>query len=678
MAQPYTIKQLAYHVKIMKESGESTALLIGAGVSVTAGIPLAGKMVEELIAKYPGYDLKEHENKPNAYNEVMKALTHNQRESFLREKIQNAKINLAHFFIGSLVKNGFVDCILTTNFDPLLVKTLALFNIYPSIYDLANTKKFLPSSIAYPNIFYLHGQGTAFRMLNTEDETKESTEYFTRLFDHLDKKHSWIVAGYSGQTDFIFKGLAEQPIYNNNLCWVGRTEKPPTHVAGDLCCKDSVRYINYAGADSFFRDLNNELGLKLPEFVEKPFSHFKKTLENIGELKFEQDTQIINAEFLKQTYSKIDNAISTIEASDKKPLTKKEVKKIEEGELEQKVSELYTLGKYNEIIKKHKEIVSSKNEEAIYYLTWSYALEAGNLMDTGDLIKGNELYEKAIEIDSSMHEVWFNWGNDLCNLAKARNDDEKLYQKGFEKYAQAVKIKQNMDVAWSNWGVYLCSLAKVKGNDEKLYREGFKKHAQAVKIKPDLHEAWYNWGTDLCSFAQAKNNDEKLCRQGFEKYAEAVKIKPDKYEAWHNWGINLCKLAKAKNNDEKFYREGFEKFAQTVKIKPDAYDVWDNWGSNLLWLAGAKNNDKELLLDAIEKCEIANKHKPHHGSYNLACAYSLLNQQAKAFEFLKDSLSNKATDMTRKQIESDTDFNNIKDLPRFKELLDKYMPVEKQ
>lgn len=62
-----TIKQLADHVKTMKEEGISTALLIGAGVSVTAGIALAGEMVEELILKFPRLDLNKYKSQPNSF-----------------------------------------------------------------------------------------------------------------------------------------------------------------------------------------------------------------------------------------------------------------------------------------------------------------------------------------------------------------------------------------------------------------------------------------------------------------------------------------------------------------------------------------------------------------------------------------------------------------------------------
>jgi Tfp pilus assembly protein PilF len=615
--QPGTVKQLGTHIKTMKEEGVFTALLLGAGVSKTAGIPLAGEMVQELIKKYPDHGLKQHEEKSNAYNEVMKALTHNQRESFLKEKIQNGKINLAHFFIGSLVSNGYVDCILTTNFDPLLVKTLALFNIYPSIYDLANTRKFLTSSIAFPNIFYLHGQGTGFRMLNTEDETKESTEYFTRLFEQLDRKHTWIVAGYGGETDFIFKGLTEQDNFYNNLYWVGRAPEPAAHVQSKLCCKDSVRYLSSLGADSFFRDLNNELGLPLPSFVDKPFSHLKGLLQNIGELKFEQDTQVLASDFLNQTYLKIDAAVTTIEADDRKALTKAEVEKMKSGDVAQKISELFALGKYKEIIERHEEIISSDNAEATDSLVWAYIEEGGLSIDAGSIEEGNSLYAEAVKVKSDFYGAWNNWGIDLGKLAASKGHDEKLYGQAFEKYAEAVKVKPDKHEAWNNWGYGLGNLAASKGHDEKLYGQAFEKYAEAVKVKPGFHEAWNNWGSDLSELAASKGHDEKLYGQAFEKYAEAVKVKPEKHEAWYNWGSDLSELAASKGHDEKLYGQAFEKYAEAVKVKPGSHEAWHNWGSALSELAASKGHDEKLYGQAFEKYAEAVKVKPDkHEAWN--------------------------------------------------------------
>jgi tetratricopeptide (TPR) repeat protein len=617
----FNVKDLAYHIKTMKEEGHSTALLIGAGVSVTSGIPLAGMMVQELTSKYPGYNLNEHLGKPNAYNEVMKALTPHQRETFLREKIKNAKINLAHFFIGSLVNNGYLDCILTTNFDPLLVKTLALLNIYPAIYDLANTKKFLPNAISFPCIFYLHGQGTAFRMLNTIDETKESTQYFSRLFEHLDKKHTWIIVGYSGETDYIFEGLKAQDSFSNNLFWIGREKEPKSHVKTGLCDKDSVRYIHSPGSDSFFRELNNELGLPLPSFVEKPFSHLKQMLQNIGNLQYEQDTLSVNALFLDQTYLKIENAISTIESTDKKPLTEKEIRKIEVGELEQKISELVTLGKYDEVIERADDILTLKQTETISDLKWAYILKADKLVEEGKLDLAENLYNKAFELDPDFAIVNYNWGTSLGELAKVRKD-ETLFKMAFEKLDNSAKMDPLKANVWYNWGTFLGDFASLKDNDEALLRESFEKFSKTIELEPGHTEALDNWGNYLGRLAQKLNHDEGLYQQCYEKYEQAVSYDPGDKNLWYNWGTYLGSHAESKDNDEELYQQAFGKYEKAINVNPSDFMCLSNWGTFLGRLA-VKSEDIGLLHNAFEKFQRSTEVNPSFAKAWFNWAYYL-------------------------------------------------------
>lgn len=520
---PCTLKELAYHLKLNKESGYSTALLVGAGVSVTAGIPLANTMVDELIAMYPGFNLERFKGDPNAYNEVMRSIPLNQRETFLRDKISRAKINSAHFFIGSLVSQGYVDCILTTNFDSLLIKTLALYNLYPAVYDLANTKKFLPSSISYPNIFYLHGQGTAFRMLNTMQETKEATEYFKALFDHLDKKHTWIVVGYSGETDFVFKGLTEQNSFYNNLYWVGRKPEAPKHVSEQMGIKESVRYMTSKGADTFFRDLSNELDLPLPGFVEKPFSHLRTALEQIGDLEFESDAGKHSLDILKQPFLKIDKAISTIEAENKKPITELEIQRLQSGEMAQKMNELFALGKYSEIIDKRKEILDTGNDDLKEILAQSY-LMLGNEKMKDNIDAGIGYYSEAIHILPQMSEAWYNWGTALLDKARIEND-EAIYHESFEKFKRSLEIKESAD-AWHNWGYALNNCARSKGGDEKLYNEAIYKFDKAIALSSDSFESFDAWGFALMELGKKQNNDEQLFNQALEKMEQCNAIKP--------------------------------------------------------------------------------------------------------------------------------------------------------
>lgn len=630
------IKRIARHMRQLKEDGKSTVLLVGAGISVTAGVPLAGKMIEELKAdeKY-NYQLDGLDNKDasNEYNAIMRELTSSQRQEYIRHYIDTARINLTHLYIGSLIKEGLVDCVLTTNFDPLLVKTMGLFNHHTYVYDLANAKRYTTSSIMHPNIFYLHGQGHAFLMLNTEDELKEPQGYIKSLLNDMKQRHFFLVVGYSGLCDFVFQELCEADDFPNDLHWVGyESEVPPKHVKEQLCCNGSVRYMNSTGSDSFFRDLHNELKLPLPPFVDKPFHHLKGILDNIGELAYDDGKQTVPVHILLQPQQKLDAAIELVENHNMKML-EKELEKLHLGKLPEEVEQLFLKGKNKEIVAKSQAIMETHDEATIEKLAWAYVLLGNKLADSGDFEASATKYAKAVEVKPDMHDAWYNWGNALKALAETKGGDEALYQEAFEKYTKAIEIKPDKYEAWNNWGTALMALATAKGDDEALYQQAFEKYAKAVEIKPDKHEAWNNWGYALDDLAEARGGDEALYRQAFEKYAKAVEIKPDKYEALNNWGIALSKL-----------------YGVTKQI--------------------------EYLHEAVAKFENANKHKAHHSDYNLACAYTLQGDTQKGLSFLTSSLEHGATRMTREKIEQDEDLAALRPLPAFKQVLDKYLPIE--
>lgn len=68
------------------------------------------------------------------------------------------------------MKEGYVDRILTTNFDPLIIRACALLNEFPAIYDFGSSHTYQRDHIANKSVFYLHGQYNGFVMLNTGEE----------------------------------------------------------------------------------------------------------------------------------------------------------------------------------------------------------------------------------------------------------------------------------------------------------------------------------------------------------------------------------------------------------------------------------------------------------------------------------------------------------------------------
>jgi NAD-dependent SIR2 family protein deacetylase len=52
----------------------------------------------------------------------MAELSVGQQRDLIIEQVAKAKINWAHMAIAQLIRNGYVDRILTTNFDPLVLR----------------------------------------------------------------------------------------------------------------------------------------------------------------------------------------------------------------------------------------------------------------------------------------------------------------------------------------------------------------------------------------------------------------------------------------------------------------------------------------------------------------------------------------------------------------------------
>ncbi len=157
-------------------------LLIGAGCSVKAGIPVAGGkggFIEILKKRFESSC-----NKPGVetYQECLKQLPVGMRRQILGEYIGKAKINWAHICIAQLIKNGFVDMVLTTNFDPLVIKACALAREFPAVYDFAVPQKFESSFLAEKSVFYLHGQSDGFTLIHTDRESNELSEQHGKVF----------------------------------------------------------------------------------------------------------------------------------------------------------------------------------------------------------------------------------------------------------------------------------------------------------------------------------------------------------------------------------------------------------------------------------------------------------------------------------------------------------------
>ena len=85
----------------------------------------------------------------------MAALERGVRRDLIGAYIDKAKINWAHIALAQLIDGGYVDRVLTTNFDPLISRACALVNSFPAVYDFAASHIFNPDQVSEKAIFHL-------------------------------------------------------------------------------------------------------------------------------------------------------------------------------------------------------------------------------------------------------------------------------------------------------------------------------------------------------------------------------------------------------------------------------------------------------------------------------------------------------------------------------------------
>jgi tetratricopeptide (TPR) repeat protein len=275
-----TLDDVVETLQMARHRGKSCTLLIGAGCSVEAGIPHAQGFLNIIKTRHPrAYERA----KEKTYADCMAQLSPDERRDLLSEFIDKAKINWAHVAIAQLLKHGYVDRVLTTNFDPLVVRACGLAGVYPAVFDLAASGIFRADWVPSPAVIYLHGQRSGFVMRNVKDDFHYG-EAVEEALDDAGRRRVWLVVGYSGTSDPVFQRLAATPRFDNNLFWVGYKDQEPTeHVREGLLKEGKFgHYVRGYDADGFLVLLCQRLGVFPPEFIAKPFTYLDGILATLA------------------------------------------------------------------------------------------------------------------------------------------------------------------------------------------------------------------------------------------------------------------------------------------------------------------------------------------------------------------------------------------------------------
>ncbi len=253
------------------------ALLLGSGVSRSAGIPTGWEILGQLIGRIRRLDdvggdeddatwFAKRFGEPADYSRVVERLgrTECERQELLRGFFEpdsadqgagTKRPSAAHKAIARLVKGGFIQVIITTNFDRLVETALAEEGIQPTVISTEHqVEGMVPLVHQKVIVFKVHGDYRDPSIRNTAGELSEYGPAITRLLNQICESYGLVVCGWSGEWDPALRNALEAATARRfSMHWASRSE--PTERAQSLIRAREAEVVLGLDADRFFDDL---------------------------------------------------------------------------------------------------------------------------------------------------------------------------------------------------------------------------------------------------------------------------------------------------------------------------------------------------------------------------------------------------------------------------------------
>lgn len=274
------IETIFKFIKRATDSGNPPAILIGAGASYSAGVPLAKGFVDAINADYSHCLHGAKEDEKSSYQFCMGRLSQADRKRLIEKALDSAKVNWGHIALAQMISNGTFSRVLSFNFDLLVEKSLSLLGLQFAVYDFGSAPSDKLTFIAEPAIIHLHGQGYGIKLINDKGETDEHIEKLAPLFTDTLKSRNLIVIGYSGFSDPYMKLIVDNFSGDHNLIWLNFGANTDTDLA-ELEHFTQLRVFNNCDFDQMMIGLAELHDTWPPEFVRNPLKHTQTSINAV-------------------------------------------------------------------------------------------------------------------------------------------------------------------------------------------------------------------------------------------------------------------------------------------------------------------------------------------------------------------------------------------------------------
>jgi adenylate cyclase len=266
--------------------------------------------------------------------------------------------------------------------------------------------------------------------------------------------------------------------------------------------------------------------------------------------------------------------------------------------------------------------------------------------ETGHLEKAREMFEAAIHVDPNYALAWAGLTYVFVDTYWYQNKESKWIEQAHESSRKAIEFAPHLaeSHAARGYAFYV----------HEQFAEAEAEFEKAIAINPRLFEPVHFYA----QMARVLGQHEKAA----DLYSRAAELRPEDYQTL-SLGALMFESFGATDRAQELYKEFIDRAERALELNPN-----DARAMVLSALVYLKLGDKETGLEMLQRAQDTNPDSPNI-MYNSACFHALSGNPEISLDYLERAAHLGARN--KRMWESDKDFENIKDHPRFRALLER-------
>jgi tetratricopeptide (TPR) repeat protein len=436
--------------------------VLGAGASVSSGIPSGQRLVDTWDRELKTRNAKEYEEWKKAHN-ITESNKYNHYSTyyderfgripsdgygFLEQLMENIKPSAGYVMLAYILAETKNKIVVTTNFDHLIEDAVNYYTTnMPLVIGHEGLAHYIPKEVSRPIVVKIH-RDLLLDPANRPTDIDALDERWKNALDSIFSGYHPVFIGYAGNDNSLMNYLCDNmEKFKNN----------------ELCCPYWMLYKNDGMDERITKFLDESSGY----FIRH--EGFDEVMVRVGaalECKIASEEKFISD--AKERYQAV--AKTVVELMSKEQISEIEIK--EDGGLKAKTAE----PEFNQAIQKITEDMS----------TMQMYNKASSLSSNGRYAEALPIMQKLIEEKSDDYNIYILFGDILRGL--------KQYDEANEAYENAGRLSAN------EWGSQFNVWCAFK--DMERYDDALPYIQKAVELYPEYNSLHYHLGNTLYMLEQ--------------------------------------------------------------------------------------------------------------------------------------------------------------------------------